>query len=133
MWNLDGVLTEGTYSNLFGMDAGGRLVTPRVADGCLAGVTRAAVLRVARQQGVDPLECSLRPTDLTSMNEIFLTSSMGGVVPVRRVLLPSSLPAEWDAMPTGGPTLEWVSPGPVTKRIRTTYREWLKESTCRAT
>jgi branched-subunit amino acid aminotransferase/4-amino-4-deoxychorismate lyase len=132
LWNLDGVLTEGTYSNLFGVEDSGRLVTPRIEDGCLAGVTRAAVLQVARGQGVAVWEGPVRPADLAPMREIFLTSSMGGVVPVRRGLIPAVPPDEWQASPPGS-TLEWASPGPVTLRIRTAYREWLKESTCRAT
>jgi len=130
MWNTRGVLTEGTYSNLFCVDEAACVRTPRLEDGCLAGVTRAAVLQVAREQGLETRETPLRPADLASMREFFLTSSMSSVVPVRRVTFPEAIPPEWDPRPAAG-VQEWASPGPVTVQIRTAYRSWLKESTCR--
>jgi branched-chain amino acid aminotransferase len=77
--NTKGRLCEGTGSNVF-VVIDGRLLTPPLASGCLAGITRELVVEWAGAQEADlPLE-SLREAD-----EIFLTSSLRDVQAVRRV------------------------------------------------
>jgi len=77
--NTAGRLCEGTGSNIF-VVLGGRLLTPPLASGCLAGITRALVCEWAGAEEADmPLEV-LREAD-----EIFLTSTMRDVQPVHRV------------------------------------------------
>ena len=127
--NTEGVLTEGTYSNLFCVGPNG-LLTPRIEDGCLAGVTRASVLRVAQQLGLVVCEQAIRPDDLEQMQEIFLTSSMAGVVPVRSVQLPTTLPASWQTALGAGTELHWAAPGSITLKLRFAYQAWLEEVTC---
>lgn len=74
-----GRLCEGTGSNIF-VVVGGRLLTPELASGCLAGVTRALVLDITRAEEADlPIDVLLQA------EEIFLTSSTRDVHPVRRV------------------------------------------------
>ncbi|HET6440132.1 MAG TPA: aminotransferase class IV [Anaeromyxobacter sp.] len=82
--DAQGRVTEGCSSNVFAV-RGGRLVTPSLAAGILAGVTRAVVLRLARQQGVGVEETALRPGDLYSAEEVFITSTAREVLPVTRV------------------------------------------------
>ena len=77
--NLAGNLCEGTGTNVF-VGIGGRLVTPSLAAGCLAGVTRALVMEL-----VDVVEDDLPVEALASADEAFLTSSTRDVQPIRAV------------------------------------------------
>lgn len=73
--NLAGNLCEGTGSNVF-LVHGGRLLTPPLSSGCLAGVTRALVLeRAAPAAGVDVGEADVAVRALGEAEEAFLTSS----------------------------------------------------------
>ncbi|WP_433337879.1 aminotransferase class IV [Spirillospora sp. CA-294931] len=77
--NLAGNLCEGTGSNIF-VVKGGRLITPPLSSGCLAGVTRALVLEWAGGEEEDlPLE------DLYRADEAFLTSTTRDVQPIATV------------------------------------------------
>ncbi|MFZ6005537.1 MAG: aminotransferase class IV [Actinomycetota bacterium] len=74
-----GLLCEGTGSNVFAV-IGGRLLTPPLESGCLAGVTRDLVLEVTGAVEEDiPMEGFL------SADEVFLTSTGRDVQPVHRV------------------------------------------------
>jgi branched-chain amino acid aminotransferase len=77
--NLAGNLCEGTGTNVF-VVTGGRLVTPPLSAGCLAGVTRALVVEWA---GV--AEEDLPITALASAEEAFLTGTTRDVQPIRLV------------------------------------------------
>lgn len=77
--NTAGDLCEGTGSNVF-VAIDGRLVTPPLRSGCLAGITRELLLEVLDVDEVDlPIE-RLRDAD-----EVFLTSSTRDVHPVARI------------------------------------------------
>ena len=104
--NTRGDLCEGTGSNVFLVDAGG-LVTPPLADGCLAGVTRALVIEHARALGLPVREQSVPLTALAGASEAFLTSTTRDLQPIAAV----------DAHPL--PT----APGPVTTRLLAAWRE----------
>jgi branched-chain amino acid aminotransferase len=85
--NLAGDLCEGTGSNVF-LVRDGRLLTPTLASGCLAGVTRALVLEWFGGEETDlPLE------EFYNAEEAFLTSTTRDVQPIRTVdstVLPSA-------------------------------------------
>jgi branched-chain amino acid aminotransferase len=77
--NLAGHLCEGTGSNVF-IVRDGRLITPTLASGCLAGVTRALVLEWCGGEEADvPLSA------LYEAEEAFLTSTTRDVQPIRLV------------------------------------------------
>ncbi|HEX2047744.1 MAG TPA: aminotransferase class IV [Acidimicrobiales bacterium] len=77
--NLAGNLCEGTGTNVFvGFD--GRLVTPPLSAGCLAGVTRELLLDL-----VDVVEDDLPVDAIRAADEAFLTSSTRDVQPIRSV------------------------------------------------
>lgn len=77
--NLAGNLCEGTGSNVF-LAVGGRLVTPPLTAGCLAGVTRQLVIELVGAEEADvPLGA------LASAEEAFLSSSTRDVQPIRTV------------------------------------------------
>ena len=74
--NLAGHLCEGTGTNVF-VGIGGRLLTPRLSSGCLAGVTRELVLEL-----VEVVEDDLPLAALASADEAFITSSTRDIQPI---------------------------------------------------
>jgi branched-chain amino acid aminotransferase len=101
-----GNVVEGPGFNVFGV-RGGRVLTPR--EGVLEGITRRTVIEIAQELGL-PMELRALPADeLRSADEVFLSTSGGGVLPVTRV--------DGQAIGSG-------RPGPVTGRIQRSYWEW---------
>jgi branched-chain amino acid aminotransferase len=92
--NTAGGLCEGTGSNVFVVSAG-RLLTPPLAAGCLAGVTRALVIEWS-----GAVEEELPAGALATADEAFLTGTTRDVQPIRAVS-GTVLPA---------------APGPVTRK-----------------
>ena len=72
-------LSEGTGSNVF-VAIGGRLLTPPLSSGCLAGVTRALVLEVT-----DAVEEEITMSAFRDADVVFRTSTGRDVLPVHRV------------------------------------------------
>jgi branched-chain amino acid aminotransferase len=99
--NTRGELCEGTGSNVL-LVVDGRLVTPPLEAGCLAGVTRALVIE---RSGELVEEAPLRPDDLARASEVLLASTTRGVQAVSMV----------DGVPR-------PAPGPVASRLATWYR-----------
>jgi branched-chain amino acid aminotransferase len=77
--NIAGNLCEGTGTNVF-VAMGGRLITPPLSSGCLAGVTRALVI-----EWVGAAEDDLPLDDLSNADEAFLTGTTRDVQPIRHV------------------------------------------------
>jgi len=77
--DLDGHVTEGPGFNIFA-DIEGRLVTP--GHGVLDGMTRRSTLELCRDLGIEVVESELAPELLRSANEVFLTTTAGGLIPV---------------------------------------------------
>lgn len=77
--NLAGNLCEGTGTNLF-LVVDGRLVTPPLSSGCLAGVTRALLVET-----LDIEEVDVPPSALANASEAFLSSTTREVHPIRSV------------------------------------------------
>jgi branched-chain amino acid aminotransferase len=77
--NTAGNLCEGTGTNVF-VVTGGRLVTPPLSAGCLAGVTRALVIEWA-----GAVEEDLPVGALAAADEAFLTGTTRDVQPIRKV------------------------------------------------
>lgn len=77
-----GNVTEGPGFNVFALKRG-RVVTP--ARGVLAGITRRTVLELAREEGLATEERALPVAELMDADEVFLSTSAGGVVPVARI------------------------------------------------
>jgi branched-chain amino acid aminotransferase len=83
--NSRGFVAEGTISNVFVVRRG-RLSTPSLACGCLEGITRNAVLEVARDELEMPaLETELTPFDLHTADECFVTNTLMEILPVVNV------------------------------------------------
>jgi branched-chain amino acid aminotransferase len=106
MLNHDGDVAEGAGSNVF-LVKDGVLVTPPLSAGILAGVTRAVVLERAAALGVPLREAVVDVPELLAADEVFITSSLKELVPVRTV----------DGVTIGG-----GRPGPVTRRLLADFR-----------
>jgi branched-chain amino acid aminotransferase len=78
--NTVGALCEGTGTNVF-VVSDGRLRTPSLATGCLAGVTRELLLELVDGDEVETLTLD----DLRAADEAFLTSSTRDVQPIAEV------------------------------------------------
>jgi len=79
--NQAGAVAEASVANVFAV-RGGRLLTPPPSDGALEGITRASVLEIAAELGVQAEERTLGRYDLIAAEEVFLTGSGAKVVPV---------------------------------------------------
>jgi branched-chain amino acid aminotransferase len=102
----DGNVTEGPGFNLFAVKEG-RLLTP--AAGCLDGMTRDAVFELCAETNLDCVLASLPASELNSMDELFIASTAGGLMPISKV---------------DGKTIGAAPVGPVTARLRDLY--WSK-------
>jgi len=101
--DADGNVVEGPGFNLFAI-SGRWLLTPD--RGVLEGITRKTVLEMASDLD---LSCALRPVsaeEVRSADEVFVTSTAGGIVPVTLV----------DGRPVGT-----GRPGPLTLQVRERY------------
>jgi branched-chain amino acid aminotransferase len=76
--NTAGNLCEAATANVFAVRRG-RVETPPLSAGCLAGITREEVLKLCAPLGIEALERDLRLEDLLSADEAFLTSSTRGI------------------------------------------------------
>jgi branched-subunit amino acid aminotransferase/4-amino-4-deoxychorismate lyase len=82
MLNTDGHVACAAAGNLFWV-TGGRLLTPSLDCGILAGVTRAKVLAWASQAGVPVAETEAGPAALEAAEAMFVTNSLTGARPVQ--------------------------------------------------
>jgi len=104
----DGYVTEGSSNNAFIVNAEGNLVTRQLGNEILAGITRKAVLKLAREQRI---KIEQRPFDIeeaVSAREAFITSATTFVMPVISI--------------DGNPVADG-KPGEVTRRLRELYIE----------
>jgi 4-amino-4-deoxychorismate lyase len=92
-----GRVIGGTMSNLF-LVSGGRLLTPRLDTCGVAGTMRELVFRISDAFGIQILERDITRAELEAADGVFLTNSLIGVWPVRRLgtreMTLESLPAE---------------------------------------
>jgi branched-chain amino acid aminotransferase len=109
MCSPQGQVAEGATSNVF-MVRGGALATPSLATGLLEGITRALVIHLAAELGIPCSEATIWPDELRAADEVFLTSSVRGPMPVTTL----------DAAPVGAGGV-----GAVTRRIMTRYAAYI--------
>jgi branched-chain amino acid aminotransferase len=83
MLDFEGFVAECTGANVFFI-RDGAIHTP-VADRFLDGLTRRTVIELARRQGFEVIERRIRPEELDSFNECFITGSAAEVTPVAEI------------------------------------------------
>lgn len=101
--DLDGYVTEGPGYNVF-MVADGVVVTP--ARNVLHGISRQSALDLCDDLGLQREERLIRADELRQADEVFVTSTAGGIIPVARL----------DDRILGNDR-----PGPITERLRAAY------------
>jgi branched-chain amino acid aminotransferase len=72
--NERGEIAECTAANIFAVKKG-KVYTPPLNSGCLEGVTRGILFEIAPEAGVGAVEQVLRPEDLYSADEVFISST----------------------------------------------------------
>lgn len=98
----EGAVIEGSTSNVFLVDAGA-VITPAVDTGALPGIVRERVLELCAETGIPTRVRGVSLGELRSADEVFVTSSLRGVVAVTRL----------DGVPR--------KPGPITAQIASAY------------
>lgn len=81
MLNKEGYVTEGTGDNIF-IVKNGKLITPPAYLGILPGITRNAVIEMARDLGITVEEGVFTLIDVYGADECFLTGTAAEVIPV---------------------------------------------------
>lgn len=79
--NDQGFITEGTHTNIFGVK-GRVLYTPDASCGLLEGTMRRQVIMACENAGLEVRETKMYVETLISMEEIFLTNALVGIMPV---------------------------------------------------
>ncbi len=102
----EGKIAEGTGENIF-VVYGKKLITPPIVDGVLAGLTRDAVVTIARDEGYEVVESTLVRSNLYLADEAFFTGTAAEMVPL----------VEVDDRAVGKGV-----PGPVTKHLLELFR-----------
>jgi branched-chain amino acid aminotransferase len=110
MLNADGFITECTSANVW-MVQDQTFYTPPIEAGLLGGITRKSLLNIGKAHGLSMEEKQLKPEDLCSASEIFMTSSTREILPVTNL----------DGQPVGN-----GQPGPETQRIHALYKEFVR-------
>jgi D-alanine transaminase len=107
-WYVDpsGVVTEGTSSNAWIVDADGRLRTRDLSNAILHGVTRASLLKLAEERQIPVLEQGFTVEDALSAREAFLSSATNGALSIIKI---------------DGRVIGDGKPGPVVKLLRDAY------------
>lgn len=102
--DTDGYVSEGAGENVF-LIRNGKIYTPDLAS-CLDGITRDAVLTMARDLGIDVIEKRITRDELYCADEAFFTGTAAEITPIR----------ELDNRQIGA-----GSRGPVTERLQSLF------------
>jgi len=92
---------------------------------CIPGITRAAVIRVCRENGIPVFEKQFSLYDVYGADEAFVTGTFAGLVPVREIdgrAVAHPLAAKGD----------WPGIGPMTKRLTGLYKALAQREAKRA-
>lgn len=108
----DGFITEGTSNNAYIVTSDKKIKTRHLGNEILAGITRNAVLKFARESNYDVVEEPFTLEDVAQASEAFITSASLFVMPVVRF---------------DGNDIADGKPGPVTKELRKIYIATAKE------
>lgn len=79
--NDDKEVVEFLNGNLFVVDAG-VLRTPPLSAGCLDGIMRKQLIRLAKKHAITCIEEKISSFDLQQVQEVFMTNSISGIQPV---------------------------------------------------
>jgi D-alanine transaminase len=112
-WLVDGegFVTEGSSTNAWIVDEAGRVVTRALGPDILGGITRATVIDLARDNGIEVVERKFSLAEAMTAPEAFLTSTTSFVRGIISI---------------DGEVIGDGTPGPVTRRLRGLYLEYCR-------
>ena len=105
--NSQGLVAEGSGENLF-VVKGGAIVTNDKDASILMGVTRASVLEIAKDLGIEAKVAPISVEDVLGADELFFTGTAVEVTAIREV---------------DGRVMSGGKPGPITRRIQDTFNQ----------
>ena len=77
-------VVEALNGNLF-MFLDGKLITPPLSEGCLNGIMRRQILKIAKKiDTIEVLEAPISPFDLQKADELFITNSIVGIIRISK-------------------------------------------------
>ena len=76
--NSNGFLCEAMSSNVFVVFKK-KIYTPALSEGCIAGVMRSVVMKLADDNGMEVIEAQINPDILNEADEVFLTNATRGI------------------------------------------------------
>lgn len=76
--NQNGFLCESTSSNVFVVYEK-QIYTPALSEGCVAGVMRSVVLKLAKTNDIALVEAQISPEILKEADEVFVTNAASGI------------------------------------------------------
>lgn len=76
--NQNGFLCESISSNVF-VVYDRKLYTPALNEGCIGGVMRQVVMRLAKEHGIELIEAQVNPDILNEADEVFITNAAKGI------------------------------------------------------
>jgi len=104
-----GFVSEGTADNIF-IVKDGVIYTPPRTCGILLGITRARVMKLAEELGYKVVEKDITPAEVLTADEVFLTGTAAGVVPVTKI---------------AGRVVGDGKPGPITRKLMERFSKLL--------
>jgi len=116
--NTQGKVSEASAMNLF-MVRDGKLITPGVDQDILEGITRASVMELSRDLGIELIERPVDKSELLIADEVFLTGTAAKIAPVKQIES-YLLPAE---NPITSKLLKLLSS--ITQGLEPDYEKWL--------
>jgi branched-chain amino acid aminotransferase len=108
-----GYVCEGVGENIF-VVRDGKLLTPPLSSGALDGITRALIIRIAKNLGIEVIERDITPNELFTADEAFFTGTAAEIAPICEV--------NKRVIGTG-------NPGLVTRRIMEQFEKAKKDPT----
>jgi branched-chain amino acid aminotransferase len=103
----DGFVAEGPTTNVFMVDDAGVLLTPPEKK-VLRGVTRQSIIELAKADGLQVSETPIRPDQLFTAAEVFLTGTTAGVLPIESI---------------DGRAVGEICPGPIASALQTHFKQ----------
>jgi len=107
--NECGYIAECTSANVF-VVRGRKVLTPPLSAGCLPGVTRDVLREVVPHAGLELIEGNLTPDDLSSADEVFISST------TREVAAVGSIGSQW----------VFNAPGKITTTIEEAFKDYIR-------
>lgn len=108
--NTAGKVCEGATSNLF-LVRKNTVITPSLESGCLPGITRSVAIELASAIGIACEEREVDSSELDEADELFLTSSIRGIMGLSRF------------------ENRGLAPGPVTQALREAWNRAVQRKT----